>query len=78
MWLDLAFPPLFQVRTRIATLKSGYNLLPIGPRCLQLANLYVIMGWDSSDVVRFELWSLLKCQIRVPPKSAYNSLIYWS
>ena len=33
------------------------------------------MGWESSDVVRFELGPLLQGQIRVAKlKSAYNSL----
>ena len=34
------------------------------------------MGWESSDVVRFDLGSLLQGQTRVAKhKSAYNSLI---
>ena len=34
------------------------------------------MGWESSDVVRFDLWPLLQDQTRVAKlKSAYNSLI---
>ena len=33
------------------------------------------MGWESSDVVRFDFGLLLQGQIRVPKfKSAYNSL----
>ena len=34
------------------------------------------MGWESFDVVRFELGPLLQGQTRIAkPKSAYNSLI---
>ena len=34
------------------------------------------MGWKSSDVVRFDLGSLLQGQTRIAKlKSAYNSLI---
>ena len=34
------------------------------------------MGWESVDVVRFDLGSLLQGQTRIPKvKSAYNSLI---
>ena len=34
------------------------------------------MGWESSDVVRFDIGSLLQGQARIAKlKSAYNSLI---
>ena len=34
------------------------------------------MGWESSDVVRFDLGPLLQGQMRIPKlKSAYNSPI---
>ena len=34
------------------------------------------MGWESVDVVRFDLGPLLQGQTRIPKlKSAYNSLI---
>ena len=34
------------------------------------------MGWESVDVVRFDLGHLLQGQTRIPKvKSAYNSLI---
>ena len=40
------------------------------------ANLKEIMGWESSDVVRFELGPLHQGQTRIAKlKSAYNSLI---
>ena len=42
-------PPL-QSQTRIAKSKSAYNSLIIGPTGLQCE-----MGWESSDVVRFDL-----------------------
>ena len=52
--------PLLQNQTRIAKLKSAYNLLIIGPRGLQCKTyLKVIMGWEFFDVVRFDLWPLL-------------------
>ena len=48
--------PLFQDQTRIAKPKSAYNSLTIGPRGLQCeTNLQEIIGWESSDVVRFDL-----------------------
>ena len=47
--------PLLQSQTRIAKLKSAYNLLIIGSRCLKCeTNFQEIMGWESSDVVRFD------------------------
>ena len=69
--------PLLQGHTRIAKLKSAYNLLIIGPRGLQCENnFYEIMGWESSDVVRFDLGPALQGQTRIAKlKSAYNSLI---
>ena len=69
--------PFVQGQTRIAKLKSAYNLLIIGPRGLQCEkNLQKIMGWKSSDVVRFDLEPLLQGQMRLAKlKSAYNSLI---
>ena len=34
------------------------------------------MGWESFDVVRFDLWPLFQGQTRIVKlKSAYNSLI---
>ena len=40
-----AFGPLLPCQTRIAKLKSAYNLLIIGPRCWQYeTNLQEIMG----------------------------------
>ena len=55
--------------------KSSYISLIIGPRGLASeANLYEIMGWESSDVVRFG--PLLQGQTRIAKlKSAYNLLI---
>ena len=47
MWSDLTSS--FQGQTRIAKLKSAYNLLIIGPT--ELVNLWEIMGLESSDVV---------------------------
>ena len=32
LWSDLNFAPLLQDQTRVAKLKSAYNLLIIGPR----------------------------------------------
>ena len=35
------------------------------------------MGWESFDVVRFELWPLFQGQMRIAKmKSAYNSRIH--
>ena len=64
-------------QTRIAKLKSAYNLLIIGPRGLDwYTNIYKIMGWESSGVVRFDLGPLLQGLTRIAKlKSAYNSLI---
>ena len=48
--------PLLQGQTRTAKLKSAYNSLIIGPRGLGCeTNLWKIMGWESSNVVRFDL-----------------------
>ena len=48
--------PLLEGQTTIAKLKSADNLLIIGPRGLQYeTNLEEVMGWESSDVFRFDL-----------------------
>ena len=71
---------LLQGQTRIAKLKSAYNLLIIGPRGLQCeTNSWEIMGWESFDVVRFDLGPLLQGRMRIAKlKNAYNSLIIGS
>ena len=58
-------------------LKSAYNSLVIGPRGLRCETiLQEIIGWESFDVVRFDLGSLLQGQMRIIKlKSAYNLLI---
>ena len=62
--LDLG--PHLQGQTRIAKLKSAYNSLIVGPRGLQCkTNLQEIMGWESSDVFRFDLGPLLQSQMMV-------------
>ena len=73
--LDLG--PLLQGQTRIATLKSAYNSLIVGPRGLQYeTNLQEIMSYKFSDVVRFDLGPLFQGQMRIAKlKSGYNSLI---
>ena len=44
--------PLLQGQTRIAKLKSAYNLLIISPRDLGwYTNIQEIMCWESSGVV---------------------------
>ena len=59
IWRDLTLDPSFNLAsrsTRIAKLKSAHNSLINGPRGLQCEiNLWEIMGWESSDVVRFNL-----------------------
>ena len=69
--------PLLQGQVRIVKHKSAYNSLIIGPRGLECQNnLLVIMGWESSDVVRFDCGHLLQGQTRIVKcKSAYYSLI---
>ena len=56
--------PLLQGLTRVAKLKSAYNLLIIGFRVLG-CETKEIMGRESSDVIRFDLGSLLQGQVRV-------------
>ena len=57
--------PLLEGQMRITKLKSAYNSLIIGPIGLQCeTNLYEIMGWESFDVVRFDLEPLLQHQTR--------------
>ena len=47
---------LLQHQTMVANPKSAYNLLIIAPTCLGCeTNQKEIMGWQSSDVVRFDL-----------------------
>ena len=61
----------------VTDFRSAYISLIIGPRGLQCeTNLQEIMGWESFDVVRFDLGSLLQGQTRIAKlKSANNSLI---
>ena len=49
----------------------------MGPRVLQCEiSLKEIVGWESFDVVRFDLRPLLQGQMRIAKvKSSYNSLI---
>ena len=77
MWSYLTLGPLLQGQIRIAKLKSAYNSLIIGPRGLQCeTNLKEIMGWESSDVVKFDLGPLLQGQMKIAkPKSTNNLLI---
>ena len=72
MWLDLTLGPSFK-----AKLKSGYNSLFIGPRGLQCETTFLeIIGWESSDVVRFDLGPLLQGQTRIAKlKRVYNLFI---
>ena len=59
---------------RIATLKNAYRYCPSGWG--YESNLWEIMGWESSYVVRFELGPLIQGQMRIAtPKSAYNWVI---
>ena len=69
--------PLLQGQMRIAKLKCAYNsliylIVPGGLKCE--TNLQEIMGWESSEVVRFDLGPLLQGQTRIA-KCAYNWLI---
>ena len=61
----------------LPVMKSAYISLIIGPIGLVCqANLLKIMGWESFDVVRFDLGPLLQGQTRIAkPKSACNSLV---
>ena len=61
----------------VADFKSTYICLIIGPRGWTCeANQQEIMGWESSDVVRFDLVILLQGQTRIAKfKSGYNLLI---
>ena len=69
--------PLLQGQTRIAKLKSAYNLLIMGPRGLGWqTNLWEIKDWESCGMVGFDLGPRLQGQTRIAKlKSAYNSLI---
>ena len=63
--------------THIADFKSANISLIIGPRGLACeTNVEEIMGWESSDAVRFDLGPLLLSQTRIAKlKCAYNLLI---
>ena len=51
--------PLLQGQMRIAKLKSAKNLLISVLRVLECeTELYIIMGWKSIDVFRFDLGPL--------------------
>ena len=57
---------LLQGQKRMATLKSAYNSLIVGPRGLQCeTNLQEIMSCEFSDVVEFDLGPLHRGQKRI-------------
>ena len=61
---DLGLLPQGQMRT--AKVKGAYNALIIGSRCWQCdTKLLDIMGWQPSDVFRFDLGPLLQGQTRI-------------
>ena len=58
----------------VADFKSAYIALII--LLLEVCNVFEIMGWESSDAVKFDLGPLLQGQTRIAKlKCAYNSLI---
>ena len=66
MCLDLTLSPSFNIKRGWPKPKNAYNSLIIDPRGLQCKiNLQVIMGWEYSDVVRFDLWPLRQGQMMV-------------
>ena len=77
MLSDFTLGPSFNVKQGQPNLKVLNNSLIIGLRGLQCeTNLLNVMGWESSDVVRFSFRPLLQGQTRTAKiKSAYNSLI---
>ena len=62
---------------RIVKLKSVFKSLIIGNRGLLCeTNLKEIIGWESFDVVKFDLGPLFQGQMKIAKlKSAYNLLI---
>ena len=66
MWSDFDLESHLQGQTITAKVKSTYNLLIIDPRDLETeTNLLDIMGWESSDVVRFYLEPHIQGQMMV-------------
>ena len=64
--MDWESSGLVKGQTRTAKLKRVYNSFIIDPRGLQCeTNLQDIVGWESSDVVRFDLGPLLQGQTMV-------------
>ena len=61
----------------VVDFKSAYISLIIGPSALQCeTNLKKIVGWESFNLIRFDLGPLLQGQMRTAKlKSAYNLLI---
>ena len=61
----------------LSVMKSAYISRIIGPRGLVCeANLYEIIGWESSNVVKFDLGLLLQGQTRIAKlKSAYVTYV---
>ena len=63
-WSNLTLGPSFKVKRGQPNLK------------VLVTSLLLVLGWESSGVVRFDLGSLLQGQMRTAKlKSAYNSLI---
>ena len=62
--------------SHLVDFKSVYISFIIGSTGLQCeTNLYKIMDWESSDVVRFDFGHLLQGQTRIPKvKSVYISV----
>ena len=71
MWSDLTLGPFLKFKTGLPNLKALKTLVLLLPYFRE-----EIMGWESSDVVRFGLGPLLQGQMMVAKlKLAYNSLI---
>ena len=75
--VTLSLGPLLQGQMRTAQFNSAYSLLIICPNGLQCeTNLWEVMGWESSDVFRYDLRAFLEGPMRIAKlKSVYNSLI---
>ena len=65
MWSDLTLSPSLKVKRGQPNLKVLITRLLLIPGLRCETNLKDIMGWESSDVVRFDIWPLFQGQTRV-------------
>ena len=76
VWSDLTLGPLLQGQTKIAKHKSVFYSFIIGPRGLGWeSNLWEIIGWEFSGMVKFDLRPFLQGQTRIAKLKSASKIV---